>query len=108
MMRVRALLVRKIDSVNIGPGTSLTEFVQSVEDACHVISSQSEIIPSQARLRDAYQTVRSVGPILVQVFGALAKAEVIEGAFETGEQARFGDASMSGSMLQVKLSLVPR
>jgi hypothetical protein len=94
--------------VNIGPDTSLTEFVQSVEDACHVISSQGDIIPSQALLREAYQTVRSVGPILVQIFGALAKADVIEGSFEDGEPARFGDATVSDSMLQVRLSIVPR
>jgi hypothetical protein len=89
--------------LKIGLDATLTEFVQSVEDACHIISSQKHVVPNQARLRDAYDTVRSVGPILVRVFGALAMAGVVEGAFESGEQARFGPATISGSTLEIAL-----
>jgi hypothetical protein len=89
--------------LKIGLDATLTEFVQTVEDACHIISSQKHIVQSPARLRDAYDTVRSAGPVLVRVFGALAMAGVVEGSFESGEQARFGPATVSGSTLEIAL-----
>jgi hypothetical protein len=89
--------------LKIGLDATLTEFVQSVEDACHIISSQKHIVPNQARLRDAYDTVRNAGPVLVRLFGALADAGVVEGSYETGERARFGAATISGSTLEIAL-----
>jgi hypothetical protein len=89
--------------LKIGLDATLTEFVQTVEDACHIISSQKHLVPNQARLRDAYDTVRNAGPVLVRIFGALADADVVEGAYESGEQARFGPASISGSTLEIAL-----
>ncbi len=77
--------------------------MQTVEDACHIISSQRHIVPNQARLRDAYDTVRNAGPILVRVFGALAMADVVEGSFAAGERVRFGPATVSGTTLEIAL-----
>jgi hypothetical protein len=90
--------------LKIGLDATLTEFTQSVEDACHIISSQQHIVPSQARLRDAYETLRNVGPILVRVFDALATAGVVEGSYASGEQVRFGPASFSGETFEIALS----
>jgi hypothetical protein len=89
--------------LKIGLDATLAEFVQSVEDACHIISSQNHIVPNQARLRDAYDTVRSAGPVLVRVFGALAMADVVEGSFASGDLVRFGAASVSGVTLEIPL-----
>ena len=89
--------------MKIGLDATLTEFVQSIEDACHIISSQKHIVPSQARLRDAYDTVRNAGPVLVRIFGALADADVVEGSYESGQQVRFGAATISGSTLEIAL-----
>jgi hypothetical protein len=89
--------------LKIGLDATLAEFVQSVEDACHIISSQKHIVPNQARLRDAYDTVRNAGPVLVRVFGALAIADVVEGSYASGEQVSFGGASTSGAILEIAL-----
>ena len=89
--------------MKIGLDATLAEFVQSLEDACHIISSQKHIVPNQARLRDAYDTIRNAGPVLVRIFGALADADVMEGAYASGERARFGDATLSGSTLGIAL-----
>lgn len=61
------------------------------------------IVPNQARLRDAYDTLRNAGPVLVRIFGALADAEVVEGSYQSGEQARFGAAALNGSTLEIAL-----
>jgi len=92
--------------LKIGLDATLTEFVQSVEDACHIISSQKHVVPNQARLRDAYDTVRNAGPVLVRIFGALADAGVVEGAYESGEHAQFGPVTVTGSTLEI--ALVPK
>jgi hypothetical protein len=94
--------------LKINPNASLIDFIRSLEDACAVIGSQDRIIPSQARIRGAYETVMSSGPIVVRILEALTSADLVEGTHESGELVRFDDAKMQGSMLHVNLSSKPQ